>query len=251
MELIVLGSSSSGNCYLLQTESEVLILEAGINLKDVKRALGFTYTKVVGCLVTHEHGDHSKAVPDMIALGINVHTSQGTIRALGDMYKIKSNHNRLKQIKAGDMFQVGSFRVIAFKIQHDVAEPLGFIINHKECGNILFITDSYYVEDTFKNINTMIIESNFSHEIVKKRMADGYLPDFRARRLFRSHMSLETCKATLQANDLSKVQRIVLIHLSDGNSNAAQFQKEIQACTGKPVFIADAGLIIPLNKTPF
>jgi uncharacterized surface protein with fasciclin (FAS1) repeats len=64
-------------------------------------------------------------------------------------------------------------------------------------------------------------------------------------------MSLDTCKRTLKANDLSQVNNIVLIHLSDGNSDAARFKREVQEVTGKTVWIADAGMEIPFNRTPF
>jgi len=248
MQLKILGSSSKGNCYILENEAEALIIECGVNIFDIKKALGFSFNKVAGCLVTHEHGDHAKSIKEVLLMGANIYTSRGTIRSLA----LDVHHHRLKTIKAGDMFQVGNFKVIAFKVQHDVAEPLGFIINHKEIGNVLFITDSYYVENTFKNIHNVIIEANFSKEIVAKRMSDGYLPDYRASRLFKSHMSLETCKKTLKANDLTKVQNIVLIHLSDGNSHAENFKTEIENITGKRVYVADAGMIIEnFNKTPF
>jgi phosphoribosyl 1,2-cyclic phosphodiesterase len=138
--------------------------------------------------------------------------------------KLNVDHHRLKTIRAGEIFRVGNFKVLPFKIQHDVAEPLGFIINHAETGNVLFITDSYYVSDTFRNIHNIIIEANFSQEIIDRKVKEGASPEFLRNRIFKSHMSLETCKKTLKANDLSKVHHIVLIHLSDGNSNAKHFK---------------------------
>ena len=56
MLLNCLGSSSSGNCYLLDGENEALMIECGVKLKNVKIAMGFNLKKIVGCLVTHEHG---------------------------------------------------------------------------------------------------------------------------------------------------------------------------------------------------
>jgi arylsulfatase A-like enzyme len=55
----------------------------------------------------------------------------------------------------------------------------------------------------------------------------------------------------LQANDISKVNNIVLIHLSDGNSHAERFKREVKEQTVRTVNIAEAGLDIPFNKTPF
>jgi len=248
MRLVILGSSSKGNCYLLENDTECLIIECGVNAKDIKQALGYSFKKVTGCILSHEHGDHSKAVEDIMKFGINVYTSRGTMRALG----LNINSHRLHTISACNVQVIGNFKVLPFALEHDVVEPLGFIINHQETGNVLFITDSYYVKDTFKNIHNVIIEANFSKAIIDQRVKDGASPDFLRNRIFKSHMSLETCKNTLRANDLTKVQNIVLIHLSDGNSNAQQFKNEIEACTGKRVHVADAGVVIEnFNKTPF
>ena len=55
MNLEVLGSSSKGNCYILSNEKEALILEAGVNFKQVKKALNYDISKIRGMLVSHEH----------------------------------------------------------------------------------------------------------------------------------------------------------------------------------------------------
>jgi ribonuclease BN (tRNA processing enzyme) len=117
---------------------------------------------------------------------------------------------------------------------------------------VLFITDSFYVKDKFKNIHNVLIEANYCQTIIDKKVKDGASPEFLRNRIFKSHMSLATCKQTLLANDLSKVRNIVLIHLSDSNSDAARFKTEIENITGKQVFIADAGMTIEnFSKTAF
>jgi hypothetical protein len=55
----------------------------------------------------------------------------------------------------------------------------------------------------------------------------------------------------LRANDLTGVNNIVLIHLSDSNSDAPRFQKEVRELTGKTVWVAEAGLEINFDKEPF
>ena len=56
MFLRVLGSGSSGNCYLLESENEVLVVEAGVPFKEVKEAIDYQTSKIVGVLSSHEHG---------------------------------------------------------------------------------------------------------------------------------------------------------------------------------------------------
>jgi hypothetical protein len=64
-------------------------------------------------------------------------------------------------------------------------------------------------------------------------------------------LSLDGCINALQANDLSEVNKIILLHLSAGNSNARQFKRQVELSTGKNVLIADAGLTTDFNVTPF
>ena len=49
MKLRILGSSSSGNCYLLEDESECLVIEAGLPFKEVKKALDFNEIGRASC----------------------------------------------------------------------------------------------------------------------------------------------------------------------------------------------------------
>lgn len=70
MKLKVLGSSSAGNCYVLDNGNEALILEAGVAFAKVKKALGFNLRKVAGCLITHQHNDHAKYIRNVVECGI-------------------------------------------------------------------------------------------------------------------------------------------------------------------------------------
>lgn len=55
-KLETIATGSSGNCYLLRTKKEVLVLDAGIPFREVKIALGFNIRQISGVVVTHEHG---------------------------------------------------------------------------------------------------------------------------------------------------------------------------------------------------
>lgn len=247
MQLTVINSNSSGNAYILETTSgEALLIECGVNFSQIKQALAFNLKKVVGCLVTHEHGDHAKSIKDVIAAGINVYATEGTHTATGT-----SRSHRSVTTFSGDEFKVGSFKVKAFDVEHDVNEPVGFLIYHEECGKVLFITDSYYCKYTFNGLNQVIIEANYCQRILDDRVAAGANPKFLRDRVITSHMSLDTCKKMLAANDLSQVKNIVLIHLSDGNSDEKRFKYEVEQQTGKQVHIAVPGLVVNFNKNPF
>lgn len=236
-----------GNAYILENDQEALLIECGIRFEKIKQALRFNLKKVVGCLVTHDHKDHCKAVKEVMAAGITVYASYGT----HDAMKTESHH-RARFLHLGAITTIGGFKVNPFNVQHDAAEPMGFLINHDETGVVLFLTDSYYSKYTFSGLNNIIIEANYCQTILDARVRDGENPKFLRDRVITSHMNLQTCKELLQSNDLSQVNNIVLIHLSDGNSDAKRFQREVQEVTGKTVHVAEAGMVIEhFNKKPF
>lgn len=248
MRLKVLGSGSAGNCYLLQNGNETLMLECGLSWKTILKGLDFNLNNVVGCLVTHEHKDHSKAVRDAINNGIDIYTSLGTIKEyLKEEYALNT-HYRVHFIKSKQQFNLGQFTILPFETEHDAAEPLGFLIQHNDFGKLLFITDSYYCKYNFSKLNYIMIECNYSMEILNENIANGLIHPTLANRLLKSHFSLDHVKEFLKANDLSQCREIVLLHLSDSNSNVAQFKEEIERLTGIPVYVANKGLELELFK---
>lgn len=247
MELKILGSSSAGNCYVFDNGMEALILECGISFEDVKRSVNFDISRIVGCVVSHEHGDHAKEVQKFLNAHIPVHASAGTIKAI----KVKSNSQMLNPIEANKPFTLGNFKILAFDVQHDAAQPFGFLISHPETGITLFATDTYYLAYKFKGLNNILIECNYRLDILRRNLSNGSVPIITKDRIIESHMSYDTCLEVLLANDLSDVNNIVLIHLSDSNSNALEFHAGIKEATGKNVHIADRGVILKFNKTPF
>lgn len=226
-----LGSSSKGNCYLIRTSNEILILECGLQYRKILQALNFDLSKVIGCLISHEHNDHSKAINEVMSSGINVYASLGTLNALS----IKGH--RAFIVEAKKQFQIGGFTILPFELQHDAAEPLGFLIYHKEFGRLLFATDTFYIKYKFPELNYIAIECNYSGEILNNNIREEKTNTFLKRRLLSSHFSLENVKKFFLANDLSKLKEIKLLHLSDGNSNAKQFKSEIEKLTGVPVSV--------------
>lgn len=231
----ILGSSSDGNCYLIETKTGRLLIELGFMFPKIKEFLGFDLENITA-IVTHEHKDHSKGVIGAIKIGIEVFATEGTFDALG----VKRTH-KTKAFNKLKVNKCGSFDVIPFDVNHDCAEPVNFLIRHEEFGVLLFVTDTYYLNSTFKGLNHIIIEANYSNEIIKSKQC------LYTDRVIRSHMSLETCIETLQANDLSNVKTITLCHLSNSNSNAIYFRKRVMQATGIPVEIADEGIEIELD----
>lgn len=240
MELLVLGSSSAGNGYILKSDAgDSLLIECGVHVKKVKQALGFKIDQV-NAIVSHCHGDHAGHLIGAIQAGITVYASAETLDAKG----VRSHH-RAKVMEAGKTYHIGSFKVKAFDVNHDVP-CFGFLVFHAECGLTLFLTDTFYCDYKFSGLNNIIVECNHDVELLETNS-----PKFLQDRVMQSHMNLETCKGLLLANNLSSVNNIVLIHLSDNNSDAVRFQRDIKELTGKTVWVAEPGLEIEFNRFPF
>lgn len=231
--LKVIATGSGGNFYILEVGEEILLLECGIQIKEIKKTLNFDLSKVVGCLLTHSHNDHCKAIGEVLKF-TNVFTSKGTKEELQEKFEL---NRHCFEVEHNKPFEVGSFTIVPFNTQHDTKEPLGFLIHHKNIGNIIFATDTYYLKYKFRNIDYVLIECNYSEEVLEE------LPAHRAR-LLKSHMSLENLKDTLKTWDLSRTKKIVLIHMSDSHGNSEKFIKEINELTEIETIVATPGVEI-------
>lgn len=246
MTLKILGSSSAGNAYVFDNGKEALLVECGISYKSIQKAVNFDISRFVGAIVSHEHGDHAKHVQRVLDARIPCYMSNGTAEAL----KIRSNA-LVKRTEEFKPYRLGGFTIQGFSVQHDATEPFGYLIHHEEMGTVLFATDTYYLKYKFAGLSNILLECNYRLDILEANVEAGRIAKPQRDRTIKSHLSYETCMEILLANDLSKVNNIVLIHLSPGNSNASEFLQGIKEATCKTVHIADKGMEIDINKSPF
>jgi len=230
MRFIPLASSSKGNAYIVQDDGvPPLLLEPGLPIKELRdklREYGVDLPDLAGCLVSHEHGDHSKAVKDLLKVGVDCWMSEKTAQALGVLSHHRTHHNF-------ESLKISGWSIIMFNLEHDAVEPKGFLIGHRS-ERLLFIPDTAYVENRFQGITVIAVECNNISEILNKNVQQGYIPAVVGKRVRRNHMSLENLIVMLKANDLSQCRAIYLMHLSDGNSDERRMIQEIQAATGIP-----------------
>lgn len=221
MNFKTIATGSKGNCYVLETEKGSLLIEAGIPIKKIKKALNYDFTDIQGCLLTHEHMDHAKAIKDIAKLGINVYSSSGTFKAL-DL-----EGHRFIPVDQNKAIKVGKFEVLAFDTQHDVVQPFGYLIKQGN-NKLLFATDTYYLRYRFKGLTHIAIECNYVESVVKDLVRRNKINISRIKRTLKSHMSLENLIEFLKINDLSKVKELHLIHLSDQTSDVDIIRREIR-----------------------
>lgn len=230
MKLKVLSSGSIGNCYLLETDAETLVLDCGISFKDIKIGLDFDLSRVVGTLVSHEHFDHSKSVKDFKKFGI-------------DVWKPYLDEKKIQKKR------FGSFNVQCFDLPHNGTENRGFLIE-VDGEKILYMTDFEYCSYVFakQKVNHILVECNYQQEYVNKD-----LPNFEHK--VRGHCSLATCKEFVKVNATDRLETVLLLHMGQETCNPIECVAEVQKVANKAyVDYAREGLEVELkdrNKCPF
>ncbi len=237
MKIEVFGSSSKGNGYLID---DTLVIECGISSKEILKAVNYDINKIEAVLITHSHLDHAKHVKEWDKLNIDIFSTQGTFEELG----IEKKHNII-HIKYGKVYMLGNYVIYVFETKHDAKEPCGFvIINTDTKEKLLFATDTYYIEENFKNLDYAMIECNFSEKLVEN------MEDVKTRRLYASHMSLENLKLYFKNSYTNTLKNVMLLHLSENNSDKKLFETEIKEIVKCDVCTAEKG-IYNFNKEPF
>jgi phosphoribosyl 1,2-cyclic phosphodiesterase len=232
MKFTPIASSSKGNAYLVECgNADPLLIECGIPIRQLKERLWLS--GLAGCLVSHQHMDHARALPDLLKASVDVWCSRAVAEKLNML-----GHYRITVIDAGDKWRVGPWTILPFDVHHDVPTQ-GFMIGAPDGECLLFIPDSGYVEQRFQGVTIAAVECNFNEEILTEKILAGSIPAVAGHRIRRYHSSLDVLVGMLKANDLSRCRQIWLLHLSDGNSDETRMVREVQEATGVPVYACE------------
>lgn len=233
------GSSSDGNGYLIDDGNSQLLIECGVSLKKILPLMKHNLTKVAGLLVSHEHRDHCKYIKKIVdETAIDIFSTKGTHEAMfeDEVLRLeKADRYRFNTMKYKETVTIGTWEVTPFKLQHDVREPSGFMIDNTAGDRLIFITDSYYIKYQFPNVTHIMIEMNYEKEIMQENLAHDKK---RQERLLESHFDYKRAIEFIQNNKSTYLQEVWLLHLSDSNSNEKLFKEETQKVVGVPVYIA-------------
>lgn len=236
--LKITGTGSTGNNYILKTDTgETLLLELGCRWKDILKSLDYNISDISGILVSHRHSDHSAYIPDALLYQIPVFSCQ----------EVVDKYPGVAVLENGKRYGIGSFVVQPLSVPHN-AENYAYIISHESFGKLLFATDLTRFPYNVKGLNTIMIEANWSQEIVIDHLCDNTFGHSSPE----NHMEINETLATLERLESTELTNVILIHLSDGNSNEKDFRDRVQEILpGVNVYVADRGMEIELNKEEF
>lgn len=236
-EFIPLASSSDGCCYLVTCPPHPpLLIECGIRFEQIQKALWARGTRIpalAGCLISHAHGDHCKAVGPMLKNAVDCFASAEAWEEMGRL----SAHRAFSLVPGQETRIADCWTVKPFQAEHDSPGTLGFLIGAPDGQRLLYVTDSSFVRYTFEPCHVIAIEANYDREIIRAGALTGDIGRHRFRHTLTGHMDIKTTIKTLLANDLSQCEAIYLMHLSSENSDEQKFKDQVQRATGRPVYI--------------
>ena len=213
-----IGSSSSGNSFVIRDGSSTILLDAGCKTEDIAAGLfklNINRSDINGVLITHSHQDHIQGVHAVMSC--KKYMTKGTFNSIE--FKNKLRKEDIEIIKSKEVFNVGTFIIKAFPTKHDADESVGFIVMNITGEKLLYMTDTGIANVNFKNADAYIIEANHSEKFLSNEYEKGNLDKVRYDRIKDNHLSSEQSIAYLKRNMGDKTKKVILMHLSPRNKN--------------------------------
>lgn len=234
MKFSVLGSGSKGNCTLIESGSTRILIDAGFSGKEINRRLALVNRSpqdLSAILITHEHGDHISGVGVMSRrCNLPVYANAATHQAVEK--RVKKLYQR-SEFATGTGFALDDLHIHPFRISHDTADPVGFLVSDGECA-VAYCTDTgkitTLIRQRLRTCQALILESNYDPEM----LLNGPYPMHIKQRVRsnQGHLANNDAARFLVELSDSTVQHLVLAHLSETNNHPDLVTAQVQQRLG-------------------
>lgn len=221
MRVINLGSGSKGNCTLIEHGSTKLLVDAGLNLKDLEdriKEVGVGLYEISAILVSHNHIDHIRSIVRISKkYKIPVYATRECFCDI-NLSKVESIYK--KEIGLDD-FYIGEIKILTFEVPHDALKTIGFIF-YAGGNKVSLVTDVGRLEEVIlrkmEGSNLVMIESNYDERMLEF----GPYPYPLKRRIASNmgHLSNNDCARAVLRLSRSGTKYFMLMHLSEINNTA-------------------------------
>ncbi len=220
MRFSILGSGSRGNSVFLESKKTSILIDAGFSCKAIElrlHSIGRELSDISALCLTHEHNDHISGAGILsrkckIPVYANTCTLSAGEKRLGNLFA-------RKEFETGDFVQIDDLMVRSFRISHDTADPVGFVVSdgHSSIG---YCTDtgkvSHLMLQRLRGCSALILEFNHNLEMLKN--GPYPLPLQQRVRSNMGHLNNEDAAACLADLIGPHLQIAVLAHLSETNN---------------------------------
>jgi phosphoribosyl 1,2-cyclic phosphodiesterase len=239
-----LGSGSSGNALLLRTAGAVLLVDCGVGVRRLQRALdgvGLSMAEVDALLISHEHSDHIRELPRFVMQGTAVLSTRGSALAANVPTQLREETRAERPVRLADV------EVIAIPVCHDAVDPCGFLIR-TAAGSVTVVTDlgcpSPAAAEAIAESRLVVLEANHDEALLRR----GPYPEHLRRRILSDsgHLSNAGC-AELLARSIQRSTQpptVWLAHLSETNNRPHLAKQTVQRR------LARAGVRLDLHTLP-
>ncbi|MBB4037611.1 phosphoribosyl 1,2-cyclic phosphodiesterase [Dysgonomonas hofstadii] len=219
-----LGSGSSGNCYYLGTKEYGILIDAGVGIRTVKKALkeyGVAFEKINAILITHDHADHIKTVGCFgDKHSIPVYTTETVHEGIQRNRVVHADLFQTKRvIEKEKAFEIRDFKITAFEVPHDSIDNVGYHIEF-DGQSFVIVTDIGCITDKIREYasraNHLVIESNYDEYMLQA----GRYPYYLKQRIGNGmgHLSNRLSADFIASIYNERLRNIWLCHLSQDNN---------------------------------
>lgn len=213
MKLIVLGSSSKGNCYILKSKNgKFCILDCGVNLQDItshKEFNGFSNLDFVFC--SHEHKDHNRSLKEFENSGCDTISYEN----IGDQKRI----------------EIGEWIICPFRVKHNALNYGAIIYNKTENKKIVYATD--FIEmPKIQNVDYWLYEINYDEFTVDKVIDNQDISKVHVANNIQYHNSLENALEYFKSLN-NKPKLIIACHTSEMGGTKELIKKKLSKLCDK------------------
>jgi phosphoribosyl 1,2-cyclic phosphodiesterase len=230
MKVTVLGSGSSGNSILVETDGTRLLIDAGFSGRDLERRLAAvdrSPESIDAIFITHEHSDHTQGMGVCARRwGTQIYIGERTRVACSSLL---NGTERVLTYGCTNAVTIGDLLVEPFLTIHDAVDPYAVTVTETSTGEKLGIaTDlgrpNMSVRHALRGCDILILEAN--HDEIMLR--ESVYPWSVIQRIGGSHGHLSNRAAAELVRELSHpgLGTVVLAHLSE-QANHADLASEV------------------------
>lgn len=252
----ILGSSSSGNASVIQTDDATIMIDAGFSAKKIEELLSqcnISLNQIDAVFLTHEHSDHAIGIRGLSRKRpeLPFYANEQTAQAIQKNLPRQLNW---QIFQTGSSFHFKNLEVLNFSIPHDAYDPVGFIFEIKSPSSttnprLAWVTDLGYipklVQEHIKSVNYLVLESNYDPELLDNNPNRPWSIKQRIKSRH-GHLSNIDSYEFLSQNHSSSWQKIFLAHLSKECNDILKVEKQFQSINNNSSF--DINIIDPYGS---